>query len=85
LHYDLGVDSASKRDEYQKKIFVGVKRGQHIRLTAPPSTVSQLSRKHGILDISRSHRPPWSVKGIALFDFYFTRHKKQCRCYFAAA
>jgi hypothetical protein len=62
--------AASNRNEYQK-IFRRVKQAQRIRLATYLPSVSQLSRKCGILDISQPHRPPWPVTGITLlFTFY---------------
>jgi hypothetical protein len=48
--------------------FMGVKPGWRIRLTSPPS-VSQLSRKCEILDISQPYRPPLPVTGIPLLCY----------------
>jgi hypothetical protein len=58
-------DSASKRNEYQEFSW-GVKGGRHLRLTTLPLSMSQLSRKCGILDLSQHFGPPWSVTGTAL-------------------
>jgi hypothetical protein len=45
--------------------------GQCIRLTTSPSSVSQLSRKYGSLDISQPYGPSWHVTGIALLSFTY--------------
>jgi hypothetical protein len=69
-HYGPGVDSASNRNEYQESSW-GVKRGQCVRLTNSPSSVSQLSRKCGTLNVSQPYGLSWPVTGIALL-FFFT-------------
>jgi hypothetical protein len=68
LHCGPGVYTSCNRNEYQK-IFLGEKRSQFIRLKTLPPSVSHLSRKCGILDISQPFRPPWPVTGIALVYF----------------
>jgi hypothetical protein len=61
----LGVYSASNRNEY--KIFLGLKR----RLTTYPTSVSQLYKQCGILDISQTYMSPWPVIGTgSLFSFF---------------
>jgi hypothetical protein len=50
------------------------KHGRCIRLTISLQSVSLLSRKYEIIDISQSYRPPQPVTGIALLLLYFTRN-----------
>jgi hypothetical protein len=63
----LGLELGSKRNDYQK-ISCGVKRSRRVRLTSPPS-VSRLSKKCGVFDVSQPFRPPRPVTGIVLLSF----------------
>jgi hypothetical protein len=50
----------------------GEKRGRHLRLTTLPESVSMLSRKCEILDVSQSYRPSLPVTEIDLhYVIYF--------------
>jgi hypothetical protein len=49
-----------------EKSFWIVERGQPVRLTTSPSSVSQLFREREILNISQPNRPPRPVTGITI-------------------
>jgi hypothetical protein len=56
---------------HRKKSFLGVKSGRRVRLTVIPPSVSRVSRQCGMLNISRTYRPPRAVTGIALLYSLF--------------
>jgi hypothetical protein len=64
LHYGPGVNLACNRKEYLVTSY-GVKWGWRARLTTLQPSVSQLSRKCGIVNISQPYRPPQPFSGIA--------------------
>jgi hypothetical protein len=66
-HYGPGVDSASKRNEYQESSW-RVRGGRHLQLITLPSSVSRFARKCGILDLSHPYGPLRLVPIIVLIS-----------------
>jgi hypothetical protein len=72
-----GVDSASKRNEYQKSSW-GVKGSRHIRLINSPPSMSRLSREN--VGASKSHNP-MDIHGPLqgyLYLIYYTSETRKC-------
>jgi hypothetical protein len=64
-------------------IFLRVKSGRRVRLTALPISVGQLSRICGILDVSQAYGPPRLLAGIA-FHFtnqFYTKFPYRCKAH----
>jgi hypothetical protein len=65
------------REMITTKLFLGVKHSRRVRLTTSPLSVSRLSRKCRILDVSQLCWPPRPTKGIALLYFFYDEHLRR--------
>jgi hypothetical protein len=61
-------------------MFLGSRARRWVRLTSLPPSVSRLSIKCGMLNISQSYRLPWPIKGTDLVYFLIQLNKYDKAC-----